>query len=111
MKRSLLLALACAAIGFVTVVVVLPRSGGQTTGGWGGEFLGLSGMTLGAMGAAAGLAIGLALTLRRRRPPADMATETGAPPVESTGPSAQVRAWLRKKRRRDAPKRFGKRGR
>ena len=92
MKRSLLLALACAAIGFVAVSTLLPSSGGQTTGGWGGEFLGLSGMTLGAMGAAAGLAIGLALTLRRRRPPADMARENGRSPVESTGPSAQLRA-------------------
>src|SRR5688572_12998520 len=100
MKRSILLALACAAIGFLVVSVLLP-SGGQTTGGppgsWGGEFLGMSGTTLGAAGAAAGLAIGLVLTLRRRRPSADAATENAAPAVESTGPSAQVRAWLRQK--------------
>lgn len=106
MKNSILLALGCAAIGFFAVSVLLPGSGGETTGGWGGGFLGMSGLTLGALGAAAGLVVGLFLSVRRRRPP----TMHAAPAVESTGPSAQVRAWLRKKRRRDAPKRFGKRG-
>ena len=106
MRRSFFLALACAAIGFFAVSLLMPRTGGRATGGWGGEFLGMSGLTLGAVGAGIGLAIGLLLTLRRRRPPA----EDAATAVESAGPSAQVRAWLRKNRRRDAPKRFGKRG-
>lgn len=87
--------------------MLLPISGGETTGRWGGAFMGMSGLTLGAIGAGVGLAVGLALTFRRRQKP----TEAPSPPVETAGPSAQVRAWLRKKRRRDAPKRFGKRGR
>lgn len=106
MRRSILLVLACTAIGFFAVSLLLPSTGGRTTGGWGGAFLGMGGLTLGAVGAGIGLAVGLVLTLRRRRLP----TEHTPPAVERTGPSAQVRAWLRKKRRRDPPKRFGKRG-
>jgi len=109
-RRSIFLALACAAIGFFAVSLLLPNSGGRTTGGWGAEFLGMSGLTLGAAGAGIGLAIGLALAFRRTRSPRARSPAPAPTAVETTGPNAQVRAWLRKKRRRDAPKRFGKRG-
>lgn len=105
-KKRFLLALGCAAIGFVAVSAFLPRAGKYSGDSWGGDFLGMSGLTLGAVGAGVGLAIGLLLALRRGSRPTDGAT----PPVETTGPSAQVRTWLRRKRQRDAPKRFGKRG-
>jgi hypothetical protein len=106
LRRSILLALGCAAIGFFAVAALLPRTGGRTTGGWGGDLFGLNGLVLGAVGSGLGLALGLALALRRR----GSARDASPPTVESTGPSTQVRAWLRKKRRRDPPKRFGKRG-
>ena len=106
-RNKLLFAIACGAIGFFAGAVLVPRGGDPgTAGSWGGAFLGMSAASLGALGGGLGVAIGLILAARRgrhRRPePARL---------ETPGPSDQVRSWLRKHRRRDAPKRFGKRGR
>jgi hypothetical protein len=94
---------------------IAPRGGAKGIFGWSDDFLGFSGLTLGAVGAGLGLMVGLFLALKRGwADPRN--TEANDPPVaplppEGPGPRDAKRSWLRARRRRDAPKRFGKRGR
>lgn len=108
-SRRLYFALACAVIGFFLGAALTPTGGARFTEKvWGGTLFGMGGLTLGAAGAGLGLAIGLFLAYRRGAGSGD---RRPAAPPEAAGPSESRRRWLRRKRRRDAPKRFGKRGR
>ncbi len=115
-SRRLYFALACAVIGFFLGAALTPRGGARYTERvWGGDLFGMSGLTLGAVGAAIGLVLGVFLAYRRGWADRRRA-KSGDPPVvplpsEGPGPSEERRRWLRLRRKRDAPKRFGKRGR
>jgi hypothetical protein len=104
--------LICAVIGFVIGASLAPSGGARyTEQRWSDSLFGLSGFTFGAVGAGLGLVAGLFLASRhpdpRRGKPLDRQTTQQAP----EGPREARRRWLRLRRKRDAPKRFGKRGR
>jgi hypothetical protein len=97
-RKRLFVVLGCAAVGLFAAMSIAPRGGARWVSGWTGDFLGSSGLTLGAIGAGLGLLVGLLLT----------ASESSRPP---TGPaSGNPDATPPKRRRWKAPKRFGRRG-
>lgn len=114
-RRRLFFALACAVVGFFLGAALTPTGGARYTERvWGGDLFGMSGIALGALGAGIGLAAGLFLAFKRGwADPRDVRAHERPPtalPPEGPGPREPRRRWLRRKRKRDAPKRFGKRG-
>lgn len=107
--KRLYYALTCAVIGFVAGAALAPKGGARyTEQRWSDTLFEMSGLTLGAVGAGLGLVVGLILAHRRgSAAPRGGTTEDRRTP----GPGETRRRLLRLKRQRDAPKRFGKRGR
>ena len=110
--RRLYYALICAVVGFVVGASLTPSGGARyTEQRWSDSFFGLSGFTFGVVGAGLGLVAGLFIASRHPDPsrgkPLDRQTAQQAP----EGPHEARRRWLRLNRKRDAPKRSGKRGR
>ena len=115
-RRRLFFALACAAVGFFLGAALTPTGGARYTERvWGGDLFGMSGFALGALGAGIGLGAGLFLAFKRGwADPREIRSREHpptSPPSEVPGPRESRRRWLRLKRKRDAPKRFGRRGR
>lgn len=112
--KRLYFALACAAIGFFVVASFAPR-GGAHGSRWIDDVFGLSGFALGAVGAGVGLVVGVLLASLRSRVGRSESLRNDpiavADPLDGRGPGEQKRQWLRARRKRNAPKRFGKPGR
>lgn len=113
--KRLYYALTCAVIGFAVGAALAPRGGARyTEQRWSDTLFEMSGLTLGAIGAGLGGVVGLIVARRRgltgsRGGTADDLRESSA--SSESGPDEARRRSLRQRRKRDAPKRFGKRGR
>jgi hypothetical protein len=112
-RRRLFFTLACAAIGFFLAEGLAPMGGAPYTERvWAESLFGMDAFALGGVGAGIGLAVGLYLAYWRgwadRRATEDDPPAVPLPP--EAPPRESKRLWLRRKRKRRAPKRFGKRG-
>ncbi len=113
--KRLYYALTCAVIGFVVGAALAPRGGARyTEQRWSDTLFETSGLTLGAIGAGLGAVVGLIVARRH-----GLTGSSGGKPNDrressassEPGPGETRRRSLRQRRKRDAPKRFGKRGR